>query len=112
VVYVLDTGVRRALAGSIYDERVRECREAVRTIKQQEGDVCALRDVSPELLEDARPAMPELLYRRAKHVVDETQRPRQMADAFHRNDLVAAGELMLASHASLRDLYEVSSPEL
>lgn len=112
VVYVLDTGVRRNLSEGVYDERVRECRQAVSIIQRQDGYVKALRDVSPELLETTREAMPDVIYRRAKHVVDETLRPRQMANAFRANDLDAAGEVMLSSHAGLRDLYEVSSPEL
>lgn len=112
VIYVLDTGVRRELANSAYDDRVRQCREVVSMIRDEVDDVRSLRDVSPELLEQSRPVLPTLLYRRAKHVVEETLRPRQMAEAFRRDDLVGAGEIMLASHYSLRDLYDVSSPEL
>ena len=52
------------------------------------------------------------VYRRAKHVVDEIRRPQAMAAALESGDVAAAGRLMNDSHASLRDLYDVSSPEL
>lgn len=112
VVYVLDTGVRRRLTNGVYDERVRQCREALAIVQREVGPARALRDVSPEALEATRPAMPDVLYRRAKHVVEEILRPARMAQALRAGDLDAAGEVMLASHSSLRDLYEVSSPEL
>jgi galactokinase len=112
VIYVLDTGVPRELSNSVYDARVQECREVVRIVQKEDRRVRALRDISPEMLEHFRPSLPPLLYRRAKHVVEETLRPRQMAEALRVNDLVSAGQIMLDSHRSLRDLYEVSSPEL
>jgi galactokinase len=74
--------------------------------------VRALRDVDGPLLERARPSMSETVYRRARHVVDEIQRPMAMVDALERRELRSAGRLMNESHQSLRDLYEVSSPEL
>lgn len=60
--------------------------------------------------DDGRPG--DILWRRARHVVEECARPAACAAALRRDDLAAAGRLMDASHASLRDLYEVSSPEL
>jgi len=111
-VVVMDTGVRRALRSSEYNERRSACEQAVKTIRTIAPQVRALRDVDAALLERARPAMPADVYRRAKHVVDEIPRPLQMADALAAGDLKTAGRLMNESHASLRDLYEVSSPEL
>ena len=112
MIFVLDTGVRRKLSKSVFSERVRQCSQAADLVRGRNGHVAALRDVSQAELEAARPEMPDLLYRRAKHVVDETLRPAQMADAFRNDDLTGAGDIMQVSHASLRDLYEVSSPEL
>ncbi len=109
---VMDTGVRRSLAGSEYNERRAACERAVAAVRTIAPGVHALRDVDAALLERARGAMDEVAYRRAHHVVHETRRPLDMADALDAGDLAAAGRLMNASHASLRDFYDVSSPEL
>jgi len=109
---VMDTGVRRSLAGSEYNERRAACERAVKAIRMITPEVHALRDVDAALLERARGAMDEAAYRRAHHVVHEIRRPLDMADALNAGDLAAAGRLMNASHASLRDFYDVSSPEL
>ena len=111
-VVVMDTGVRRALRSSEYNERRSACEQAVQVIRKVEPGVRALRDVDAALLERARPAMTAEVYRRAKHVVDEIRRPIEMAAALEASDLTTAGRLMNESHASLRDLYEVSSAEL
>jgi len=111
-VVVMDTGVRRSLRSSEYNERRSACEQAVQAIRTVAPEVRALRDVDGTLLERARDAMPASVYRRAKHVVDEIRRPVAMADALDAGDLHTAGQLMNDSHASLRDLYDVSSPEL
>ena len=111
-IVVMDTGVRRALAGSAYNDRRSACEQAVDAIRTIEPGVRALRDVDRALLERARQAMPPLAYRRATHVVDEIGRPAALSAALAAGDLATAGRLMNESHASLRDLYEVSSPEL
>jgi galactokinase len=111
-VVVMDTGVRRALASSEYNERRAACDRAVEIIRRAAPPVRALRDVDAALLERTRDAMPPAIYRRARHVVDEIRRPLAMADSLAAGDLEMAGRLMKDSHASLRDLYEVSSPEL
>lgn len=100
-VLVLDSGVSRSLAASGYNQRRAECEEAARLL-----GVGCLRDVdSVQTLE----RLPELLRRRARHVVTENARVLQAAAC---SDPAAFGELMDASHASLRDDYEVSTPEL
>lgn len=100
-VLVLDSGVPRTLAGSGYNQRRSECEAAARQL-----GVASLRDVQdPAALE----ALPEPLRRRARHVVGENARVLQAADGV---DAAAFGRLMNASHASLRDDYEVSTPEL
>jgi galactokinase len=111
-IVVMDTGVRRSLKGSEYNERRAACEQAVEAIKTLAPDVRALRDVDAPLLERARGLMSPIVYRRAKHVVDEIGRPLAMAAALDAGDLQTAGRLMNESHASLRDLYDVSSPEL
>ena len=100
-IIVIDSGIARKLAGSKYNERRAECEEASRKLGVQ-----ALRDVKdPESVE----ALPEPLRRRARHVVQENLRVLEAADGVSAERF---GELMNASHFSLRDDYEVSIPEL
>ncbi|HVQ30438.1 MAG TPA: galactokinase, partial [Vicinamibacteria bacterium] len=112
MVVVMDTGSRRGLAFSTYNERRASCETAVRALAALKPGLRALRDVDEELLEAGRGLLDALTHARAAHVVAESQRPRAMAKAFEIGDLETAGRLMDDSHASLRDLYEVSSPEL
>jgi galactokinase len=111
-VVVMDTGVARSLVGSAYNERRAACEAAVATIAGIAPGVASLRDVDRALLERAATRLPDTAYRRAAHVVEENWRPVRMAEALARGDLEAAGREMDDSHASLRDLYEVSSREL
>jgi galactokinase len=111
-VVVMDTGVGRSLVGSAYNERRAACESAVEAIAAVAPGVSSLRDVDRALLERAAPRLPESAYRRAAHVVEENWRPVRMSEALARGDLAAAGHEMDESHASLRDLYEVSSREL
>jgi len=111
-VVVMDTGVRRALVQSAYAERRAACETAVAVLHEGDAAVRALRDVDQAMLEAARGRLDPVVFRRASHVVAENLRTPAMAAALKANDLAAAGWLMNDSHASLRDLYEVSCPEL
>ena len=111
-VVVMDTGARRSLAGSAYNDRRAACETAVAALRALDPRVKALRDVTAELLERARGQLDPVVFQRASHVVHENLRPRRMADALSAGDLGQAGRLMNDSHASLRDLYEVSCEEL
>jgi len=111
-VVVMDTGARRALAGSAYNDRRAACERAVAALRRLDPTVRALRDVSPELLERARAVLDPTDFRRASHVVPESGRPVEMAEALRAGELERAGRLMNESHRSLRDLYEVSCAEL
>ncbi len=102
----------RSLAGSAYNQRRAECEEAVRLLQGALPGVLALRDVTSRQLEAHRGLLPPIIYRRARHVVMENARVLRSVSAMQNNDLSTLGELMLASHASLRDDYEVSSREL
>lgn len=112
VVVIMDTGIRRTLATSEYNDRAGRCREALATIRGRYPEVAALRDVSPEMLAEFSTVLPPVTYRRARHVVTEMARPRLLADALRSNHLLRGGRLMNDSHRSLRELYEVSSPQL
>jgi galactokinase len=109
---VMDTGVRRKLADSEYNDRRRSCEEAVTILSRADPRVISLRDVDAQMLASAAELLDDLVLRRATHVVHETQRPVQMADAFRERRFDVAGWLMNESHESLRDLYEVSCREL
>ncbi len=112
VIMVADTGVRRRLATSEYNVRRAQCEQAVRMLREHLPDIRALRDVSLDDLKRLRAHLPEVIYRRALHVVTGNMRVLLAAAALRRRDLVTVGALMKACHASLRDYYEVSSPEL
>ncbi len=109
---ICNSMVKHDLAAGEYNVRRAECAEAVKIIRQQYSAVHALRDVTPEMLEASKKSLPEIIYRRAKHVVTENQRVLAAAEALREHRLPAFGELMYASHESLRDDYEVSCREL
>ena len=106
-VVVLDTGKRRELAGSEYNVRRQQCETAARLL-----GVSSLREASIELLHSKKAELDDVIYRRARHVIGENARTTAAAMALRTNDLAMLGELMRASHASLRDDYEVSVREL
>ena len=109
---VCDSGSPRRLGASAYNERRAECERAVAVIGAVEPGVSSLRDVDPLMLERHRAAMDATAFRRARHVVGENARVLAAERAFAASDAAAIGRLFAASHASLRDDFEVSSPEL
>ena len=111
-VVIFDSGVKRDLASSAYNERRASCERAADAIRARHAHVMALRDATLDMLAEAKPALSETDYRRALHVIEENPRPAVMSDALVRGDLAAAGRTMRDSHASLRNLYDVSTPEL
>ena len=111
-IVVADTGVRRQLAASEYNVRRAQCEQAARLLSEHLPGIRALRDVSLNDLKRLRAHLPEVIYRRALHVVTGNIRVLHAAEALRRGDVVTVGALMKACHASLRDYYEVSSPEL
>jgi len=111
-VVVMDTGARRSLAGSAYNDRRAACERVVAHLETLDPSVRALRDVDLDLLARAEADLDPTDLKRARHVVPENGRPVLMEGALETGDLTRAGELMNDSHASLRDLYEVSCEEL
>jgi galactokinase len=97
----LDSGERHANASSSYNQRRHECFAASELL-----GVASLRDARPDAVE----GLPEPLRRRARHVLGENARVEDTVAALRAEDLPAVGGLLNASHASLRDLFEVSSP--
>jgi galactokinase len=109
---VCHSGSSRRLDTSAYNERRAECDRAVAAITAIDPTVRSLRDVDLALLEAASGRMDPVAARRARHVVEENERVLETERALAAGDLVAVGRLFAASHASLRDLFDVSSPEL
>ncbi|HEY3497669.1 MAG TPA: galactokinase [Polyangiaceae bacterium] len=109
---VCDTRVRHALANSEYNKRRAECQEAVELLRRSGFALESLRDVTVERLDEALRLLPDPLSRRVRHVVRENARTSAAVDALSRRHLVGLGRLLTGSHASLRDDYEVSCPEL
>jgi len=111
-IVVCNTGIKRALAQSEYEVRLKQCNQAVAQLKSVGLAIKNLRDVELEDLETAGEALTEILLRRARHVVTENARVLEALKVLEAGDLERFGELMNASHESLRDDYEVSSKEL
>ena len=109
---VCHTGSRRHLDGSEYNLRRSQCDEAVATLAATDPGIRSLRDVTPESLAAAGDRLPPIPYRRAEHVVTENARVEAAVAALATGDLDTVGRLFAESHASLRDRFEVSSPEL
>jgi galactokinase len=112
IIVVADTAIRRSLTDSAYNERHASCEEAVRILQGFLPDIYALRDVSLEQFQVYADRLPPLVAKRARHVVEEIARMEQVPGLLGKNDAAGFGELMNLCHASLRDLYEVSCPEL
>jgi len=109
---VCHSGVRHALASGEYNARRAQCEEGVRALAEVNPGVRSLRDATPALLEENRGRIPPVVFARCHHVVSENERTQEAAAALERLDLATVGRLMAASHASLRDEYEVSCREL
>jgi galactokinase len=109
---VCNTMVRHDLATGAYNTRRAECEEGVRYFAKLDPAIHALRDVSPELLDEHAPDLPATIWKRCNHVVRENERTLDAARALANGDLRRVQELMRESHCSLRDLYEVSCREL
>jgi galactokinase len=111
-VLICDTRVKHELSSSEYNLRRAECREACDVLGKFLPQVGALRDVSVAQLEQLALALPEVLRKRARHVVTENARTLMAAEALGRGDLSTVGALMSESHTSLRNDYQVSCDEL
>ena len=111
-VVVCNTGVKHQLAGGEYNVRRGQCEEGVRLLSSALPGIQALRDVTPDHLEQYKHLLPDVIYRRCRHVVTENDRVQRAAEALLKGDLATLGVLMAGSHRSLRDAYEVSCSEL
>lgn len=106
-VVIMDTSTRRGLVGTAYNERRAQCEAAARHF-----GVPALRDVSPERLAEGSAGLDDVTLRRARHIVTENERVLSAVQAMRQGDGARLGALFNASHASLRDDFEVTNTAL
>lgn len=112
VVVICNSNVGHKLVDSAYNERRAQCEEGVRLLQMKLEGITALRDVSYEQLEKYASLLPPIIYQRCKHVITEDERVESAVKALQRSDIEGFGTLLNASHASLRDDYEVSCEEV
>lgn len=111
-IVIADTSVRRRLSASGYNERRQACEQAVSILRYDLPHIRSLRDVGPEEFDHLSHRLPPLVEKRARHVVEEIERCRRAVPVLEKGDIASFGQLMNECHRSLRDLYEVSTPEL
>ena len=109
---IANSRVRHQHAGGEYNLRREACEEGVRLLSRYLGPIQALRDVTPEQLEAKRRKLPDLIYRRCRHIVTENARVLEAARALEAGDFGACGRAMNASHISMRDDFEITCPEV
>jgi galactokinase len=106
-VLITNTNVKHELTGGEYAKRRAQCEQAAKVL-----GVSSLRDADAQSLEHSRAKMDEVVYRRARHVISEIERTLHAAEGVRSSNWPTVGQLMYASHSSLRDDYEVSCREL
>jgi galactokinase len=111
-IVIADTTVRRKLTSGEYNNRRSACEEAVRLLQKNLPGIKSLRDVSVDDFHRLSASLPEVVRQRAAHVVEEIERLKLALPLLKSGDVQGFGRLMNECHVSLRDLYEVSCPEL
>jgi galactokinase len=111
-IVIADTNKKRGLVDSEYNTRRTECEQAVEILKRSLPDIHALRDVTPADFARHEGDLPEVVRRRARHVITEDARTLESVAALKAGDIARFGHLMNASHESLRNDYQVSCAEL
>jgi len=111
-IVICNTMVKHELAASEYNKRRAECETGVKLLSSALGPIKALRDVSMDKFSALQETLPLVVQKRCRHVIAENERTVTSIEALQKNDLKRFGELMNASHDSLRDDYQVSCREL
>ena len=109
---IISSEVKRELASSAYNERRAQCEEGVGLFKRYDPTVASLRDVTTDLFDTYGDQLPDVVYRRCRHVITENARVLDASAALAADELTEFGRLMTASHNSLRDDFEDSCDEL
>jgi galactokinase len=111
-VVIANTMLKHELHASEYSQRRKQCEQGVEFFKKQDAMISSLRDISMQQLESAKSKLPEPIFKRCRHVISEIAWTAEAAALLGRRDYDEFGEKMRESHVSLRDDYEVSTPEL
>jgi galactokinase len=111
-IAIADSLVRRELAHVAFNERVDQCRVAFESLQEHQTDATCLRDVRLEVFRDHRDTLPPIVAKRAEHVLSEVARTHEARIALLANDPRRFGRQMFLAHESLRNLFDVSVPEL
>jgi galactokinase len=111
-VVIVNSMVKHELTGSEYAQRRKQCEEGLAVFKRDSPQIAALRDVSLKQLDAAKDKLSDVVFRRCRHVVTEIARTVEAAKRLNSREYEEAGELMLQSHKSMRDDYQISTPEL
>lgn len=112
-IVIMNTNKRRELADSKYNERFNECTQALKILQGTYPQIHAICDLGEKELDTLDKVITDpILYKRAKHAISENLRVINATKALENNDLTTFGKLLNASHASLRDDYEVTGKEL
>jgi galactokinase len=109
---LLDTQVKHELASSAYNKRRESCERAAAAIRKNHPEVQFLRDADMNMLNEVKDVISEEDYKRAKYVIEETQRVLEVSDALKKGDYETVGKKMYETHEGMSKLYEVSCEEL
>jgi galactokinase len=109
---IVDSGVHRQLPAGEYNSRRRECEEAASILAGKISPLASLRDLTAEKLEEHRGLLDARIYQRCRHVLTENQRVRDAVTALRDGNVEGLGQLISASHSSLRSDFAVSCDEL
>lgn len=114
VIVIANSNVTHELSSSAYSTRRHQCYEAAAAIAEKfpEGNVTHLRDCTEDMLKDVAAGLEEETVKRALHVIQENMRTLEAKDCLEKGNLHRVGKLMVSSHESLRDLFEVSTKEI
>lgn len=109
---LFDTMVKHNLAYSEYNIRKSQCEVGVKIVNGMNPGVFSLRDVTLEMLNEAKPNLDDLVYQRCKYVIEENDRVLEVCEALKENNIEKVGDIMYETHKGLSETYEVSCAEL
>jgi len=113
VLVITNTNKKRSLADSKYNERRSECERGLEMLKKELPDITCLGDITVDMYEAVKGVIDDtIIEKRVRHVIYEDDRVLKAIEVLNKNNLEEFGKLMIASHESLRDLYEVTGKEL
>ncbi len=108
---LIDSGVTHALETSMYNVRRQECHSAIEKLKNLSVAVNSYQDVSINLIEEQQSNLSDEEFRRAKHVVSENIRVKEIVSLLRNRDFESAGQCLLAGHKSLKEDFEITCEE-